>query len=329
MAELLRYAGLWKARLIAPFRRRDIAFFHEFAPPPGGGGHQFLRALWDAFERRGYRLENNQVSRTTQACLFNSFNFDFARLRALRRRSCRMVHRVDGPVGVYRGRDDGTDRRLWKFSQDVADATIFQSDYSLRKHAELGLVFPNPVVIHNATDAAVFHARGRAPFDATRKVRLLSAGWSDNPNKGGATYLWLEEHLDWDRVEYTHVGRSSVEFRRIRTIPPVGLATLADLMRQHDVFITASRFESCPNIVLEALACGLPVLYHKSGGTPELVGEAGFGFEAAEEIPGLLDRLTREYAWRQSRIRVRSIDEAAAAYLAVMGVKALRVALGT
>jgi alpha-1,6-mannosyltransferase len=29
--------------------------------------------------------------------------------------------------------------------------------------------------------------------------------------------------------------------------------------------------------VLEALACGLPVVYPASGGTPELVGEAGIG----------------------------------------------------
>ena len=29
----------------AHLRRADISIFHEFAPPPNGGGHQFLRAL--------------------------------------------------------------------------------------------------------------------------------------------------------------------------------------------------------------------------------------------------------------------------------------------
>ena len=29
--------------------------------------------------------------------------------------------------------------------------------------------------------------------------------------------------------------------------------------------------DPCPNTVIEALACGLPVLYSKSGGLPELV----------------------------------------------------------
>lgn len=39
--------------------------------------------------------------------------------------------------------------------------------------------------------------------------------------------------------------------------------------------------DPCPNVVLEALASGLPVVYSASGGTPELVGEdAGVGIEA-------------------------------------------------
>jgi hypothetical protein len=94
-----------------------VAIFHEFSPPPGGGGHQFLRALWDEFEQRGLRIENNVISATTQACLFNSFNFDFDRLRHFQKAGCRMVHRVDGPIGVYRGRNDGSDQRIWQINQ--------------------------------------------------------------------------------------------------------------------------------------------------------------------------------------------------------------------
>ena len=35
--------------------------------------------------------------------------------------------------------------------------------------------------------------------------------------------------------------------------------------------------DPCPNVVLEALASGLPVVHSESGGTPELVGDAGVG----------------------------------------------------
>jgi len=308
----------------AHYRPADVAIFHTFAPPPSGGGHQFLRALWHDFERRGLRVENNTLSPTTQACLFNSFNFDADRLRRLRRanpgRNLRMVHRVDGPIGVYRGHDDGTDQRIWQLNQEFADATILQSDYSLQKHIDLGLAMRNPVVILNTPDPAIFHRNGRIAFDVQRKIRLISTSWSDNPNKGAAVYQWLDQHLDWTRYEYTFVGRSPVQFQHIRMMPPLGSAQLADTLRHHDIFITASRNDPCSNALLEALACGLPAVYLKSGGHPELVGTAGLSFEQADEILALVDGMVDQYSTFQSRIQVPNLSDVATHYLAVMQV---------
>ena len=90
-------------------------------------------------------------------CLFNSFNFDFPRLRRFARRGARMVHRVDGPIGAYRGFDDGTDARIAEVNAALASATIFQSEFSLAKHRELGFELREPVVIPNAVDPAIFH----------------------------------------------------------------------------------------------------------------------------------------------------------------------------
>ena len=68
-----------------------------------------------------------------------------------------MVHRVDGPIGAYRGFDDGTDARIAEVNAALASATIFQSEFSLAKHRELGFELREPVVIPNAVDPAIFH----------------------------------------------------------------------------------------------------------------------------------------------------------------------------
>jgi len=302
------------------YRRRggaDIALFHEFAPAPTGGGHQFLRALVSELERRGLSVELNRISAGTPVCLFNSFNFDFRRLRRFARPGCRMVHRVDGPIGVYRGFDDGTDARIAEINTELADATVVQSRFSLDAHRELGIELRRPVVIHNTVDPALFHPPPREPHPG-RKVRLIATSWSDNPNKGVEVFAWLDGNLDWNRFELTLVGRFQGSFERARVLGPIASDAVADELRRHDVYIAASRNDPCSNALLEALACGLPAAYLSSGGHPELVGEAGLPFVAPEELPEVLERLARELDARRAAIRVTPLAEVADRYLEVL-----------
>jgi glycosyltransferase involved in cell wall biosynthesis len=301
---------------------RSVCFFHDYVPPPYGGVNQFLMALANQMGRMGLHVAWNKVGLLTRACLFNASSFDADRLRRMRREKIRMVHRVDGPVGIYRGRDDGTDRQLWEYNRELADATVFQSEYSLRKHLDLGMEFRNPCVIRNACDPAIFHRRGRIPWATGRKTRLISVSWSDNLNKGAPTYQWLEDRLDWARFEYTFVGRTQIPFDRIKVIPPVSSGELAALLRAHDIFVNASMHESCSNALIEALTCGLPCVAVRSGANPELVGASGFLFDSAEEITGLLDRTVAEFEERQAAIAVLSLADVADRYLQVMGLRA-------
>lgn len=304
--------------LLARTQSADVSFFHEFTPPPTGGGHQFLRALWRAAEAMGLKVENNSISHTTRACLMNSFNFDGTRLRRLRRDSVLYVHRIDGPIDVYRGRHDGVDQRIWAANQELADKTIFQSHYSMQKHLELGLEFKEPAVVLNAADPLLFHVRGRIDFARDRKIRLIASSWSDNVNKGSSIYQWLDQHLDFERFEFVFVGRSPVQYKNIRMLPPVDSHKMAELFRGHDIYVTASKHDPCSNSLIEALTCGLPALYLRSGGHPEIVQEAGFGFETAEEIPSLLDRLVEEYELRQAKINIPSLSDVCTDYLKVL-----------
>jgi len=292
-----------------------VAVFHEFHRPPYGGGNQFLLALVGELERRGLTVETNLISGSTPACLYNSFNFDFPRLRRFAREGVRMVHRVDGPIGVYRGFDDGTDRRIVAINA-LADATILQSRYSLEKHAELGLELRGPTVIHNAVDPAIFHPP--AVREPGERLRVIATSWSDNPRKGFEVLAWLDHNLDFDAYELTFAGRTQCPFKHIRVVGPLPSQELADLLRTQDVFLTASRDDPCSNALLEALACGLPAAYLRSGGHPELVGDAGVGFDGAANVPGALARLRHELEERRAAIRVQSLGEVADQYLAVL-----------
>ena len=126
---LLRRAATERDFVRSRRARSDLTIFHEFHTPPYGGGNQFLLALLRELRGRGLAVEVNRLSGGTPACLYNSFNFDFARLHRFARDGVRMVHRVDGPIGVYRGFDDGTDRR-WPVRRSSSRGTASGSTAS-------------------------------------------------------------------------------------------------------------------------------------------------------------------------------------------------------
>jgi glycosyltransferase involved in cell wall biosynthesis len=300
--------------------RADLAVFHELVPPPSGGGHQFLRALTQELEGRGLEVELNRISGRTPACLFNSFNFDFRRLRRFTGRGARMVHRVDGPIGAYRGFDDGTDERIAEVNAELAAATVFQSRFSLEKHRELGLDLREPVVIPNAVDPAIFHPPERREPLEGRRIRLIATSWSYNPRKGGDALVWLDRNIDHTRYELTFAGRAPGGFERVRIVGPLDSNALAGLLRTQDVYLAPSYDDPCSNALLEALACGLPAVFRSSGGHPELVADGGLPFHEDRELGDVLERLVGEIDARRGAIFTRPISWVADRYLEVLGL---------
>jgi glycosyltransferase involved in cell wall biosynthesis len=87
-----------------------------------------------------------------------------------------------------------------------------------------------------------------------------------------------------------------------------------------DAYLMTKHNDPCPNGVLEALACGLPVLYSASGGVPELVGEeAGVALtvpDTFDETPvpdpmAMVEGMARVIAYRDSMARaarVRAVE---------------------
>lgn len=298
--------------------------FHDFAESPAGGANQTLRAVLREISRRGVRIEQSAASNSTRAVLFNSFNFDAGRLEWFARRlpdDCRLVHRVGAVTSLYRGYDDGTDARVADLNRRFADATIAISRATIDMYQSIGIELISPRVIYNGVDPDIFNPRGRVGFDLARKTRVISVSWSDNPLKGGPVLRWLDQVLDPDVYELTFVGNTNERFERVRHIPPLPSRELAELLRQHDVFFTATQNDAYSNALVEALSCGLPAVYLDSGGSREAVKEAGFGFRERAEIPRLLGRLRNEYEERQAAISLPSLAEVADAYIGALGLE--------
>lgn len=297
-----------------------VSIWNEFHRPPYGGGNQFLLALKKELRRLGVRVVINDASPYVDVHLCNSAWFDVDKLRRLSASNqLRMVHRLDGSISIARGIEDTSeDNKIYALNEELASATIYQSQWCYRQAENLGFHAIAPVIIRNAVDRSIFHSHGRKSYDPTRKIRLITTSWSDNLRKGAAIYNWLDGHLDWSRYEYTFVGRIKETFSHIHHVAPVGSEELAGILRQHDIFVTATQKDACSNAIIEALACGLPVVCLNDGGSPELVRAGGKCFKDVSNLLLCLDEVVKHYSAYQESIQLNDITTVAQCYLDVI-----------
>ena len=250
-----------------------IHILYEFKAGPWGGGNQFLKALRTEFQSQGVYANNTDEADVIIANANPAMIPTLLRRLPLLRSSANapaIILRIDGPIGLVRGKDHFIDQLLKQIARRYCDGIIWQSAWSKQASEQLGFAPDSSRVIHNAPDSRVFYPAQKHPGSKPSKVKIIATSWSPGLGKGFDVYQYLDSNLDWSRYEMTFVGNTPVEFANIRVIAPVVSPDLADLLRDHDLYITASRNDPCSNSLLEALACGLPVVIRDSGGHPEL-----------------------------------------------------------
>jgi glycosyltransferase involved in cell wall biosynthesis len=284
----------------------------------GGGSVSFARVLADWLPRAGVTVSFDPGA-AVEAILVFSHHGDAATLKRQRRRGVKVLHRIDerrdpGERG-WRSRKHGAIARL----NALADVTVFQSEF-VRDNMGPLCTSPRAVVIHNGVDTAVFSPEGpRRPLEGRPAALHVSHGVGDSKRLDRLACLLAalppggRLHLAGRHAETT---LPILEEPRVVVHGLVGREEVAALMRSADFLFFPSELEPCPNTPIEALASGLPVLYHPSGGTPEVIGDAGLPMTAdpASDVARILDPAAH---WREralARGRALSAELAAARY---------------
>lgn len=113
----------------------------------------------------------------------------------------------------------------------------------------------------------------------------------------------------------------------IEVVGPYTQAEAPAILRRANILLHPKYNDPCPTVVLEAMACGMPVAYSKSGGTTELVGEAaGVGVDApldwlhdhppsAADLASAVATLAEELPERSASARERALGFDAAGWI--------------
>jgi glycosyltransferase involved in cell wall biosynthesis len=242
---------------------------------PQGGMYTFvgnLLAWLDAHDLPHTR----DLSHDYDVLFVNSWALPYATVYEAKRShpAARVAHRLDGAAVDY-GSSPASDRVQARVNL-LADVSIFQSRYSRHSTRDkFKVIARDGPIIYNPVDIGLFRPDGPRIELPDGVPRVACASWSTNRGKG----TWRI-----DRLAEAHPGVCFVLCGRFDAVEPrpnvvrlghLGRAQMADALRSCDVFLNLSEHDPCPNVVIEALASGLPVLFADSGGVPELVGDCG------------------------------------------------------
>jgi glycosyltransferase involved in cell wall biosynthesis len=248
------------------------------AGEPAGGGTV-------KFQRLASRFPNSPAGFSVLYLASNVLPRDLPALLWLaRRRRAPVVLNQDG-VGYPGWAGDRTDavNRPLRRALLTADHVLYQSAFC-KESADIFLGEPRGSweVLHNAVDVDRFTPASAPPPDGP--VLLLGGDQTQAYRIESA----LRTLAALPEVRLLVAGRVIVPVGRL--VEELGVAGRVEFLgryaqrdapsvyrRAHLLLHTKVR-DPCPNVVLEAMACGLPVVYAASGGTVELVGDdAGVG----------------------------------------------------
>ncbi|HZU86845.1 MAG TPA: glycosyltransferase family 4 protein, partial [Anaerolineaceae bacterium] len=258
-----------------------------------GGPASFFARLSAGLRERGYVVHSNPSDPSTSAILQIGGTKRLDLLWRARRRGVRIVQRLNGMNWIHRKTRTGLKHYIrseysnWLLAvvrRRLAHAVIYQSQFARSWWQTVyGNISVPTHVVYNGVDVKTYTPQGPGTPPADHFRLLLVEGHLKGGHETGLdNAIHLARALRDDpagRWELMVAGEVPPEIQSryqnedlwITLRGVVRREDVAEMDRSAHVLFSADLNAACPNAVIEALACGLPVVSFATGSLPELL----------------------------------------------------------
>ena len=258
------------------------------------GPASFYARFTKSVRARGFIVHNNPLDPDIDVILVIAGSRHLGQLLRAKRRGIQIVQRLDGlnwhhkhmKTGVYHFiRSELNNLLMQIIRRFLADRLIYQSKFAKDWWENTyGPVSTPHKIVFNGIDLNEFSpdGEGSPPTDHIRML-VLEGRMGGGQEKGLDNAIRVTQNLNRDtpdRVELVVVGQVDEKLKaywvkeantRITWKGQIPRDQVPMMDRSAHLMFSADLNGSCPNAVVEALACGLPVVSFATGAIPEMV----------------------------------------------------------
>ncbi len=273
---------------------------------PWGGGNLFAKNLIDYLTKNNFDVINDLYNEKIDVILMtdplknsSSTNYSFKNIRDYKKfinPNVKIIHRIN--ECDERKNTKHVNKEILDCNS-IANTTVFVSNWLKKLYEDIGLDNNNKVII-SGSDKQIFNNHGKQAWDGASNIRIVTHHWGTDVNKGFEIYKILDEMLErgqLDNVDFTYIGNlpKKFNFKTAQYIEPLQGFELAEELKKHDIYLTASKNEPSGNHHIEGAQCGLPLLYINSGGVVEYCDGYGIPFESKNDFTNSLQNLINNF----------------------------------
>ncbi len=264
-----------------------------------GGPATFQMKFISCLQQKGIEVHFDITRPDTAAILLVGGSSHLPQLTKAKKKDIRIVQRLDGMNWLHKKvrtgfrhylRAEWNNYLLSHIRKDYADAIVYQSEFTQQWWNRVyGKVSVDEAVIYNGADLDFFNPKGNGipPKDKIRIMVIEGSFYGGHERDLLNAYGFAKSMAEQSHKPIELVIASRAPTHMLKNIPSsanvevhwlgiVPLTEIPTLDRSAHLFFPAEINAACPNAVIEAMACGLPIVSFATGSLPELVeGNAG------------------------------------------------------